>query len=82
MSEEKFVKNWKMKNFMVKLFSRWEKVRGFSVDRNRALVTQWWDLAPLPLDPVVALEVVKGSLRPVELSLPLYLSPLRVVSPG
>jgi len=52
MSEEKFVKNWKMKIFMVKLFSRWEKVRGFSGDRSRVLITQRWNLIPLPMDPM------------------------------
>lgn len=52
MSEEKFVKNWKMKIFMVKLFSRWEKVRGFSGDRSRVLITQRWNHIPLPMDPM------------------------------
>lgn len=53
MSEEKFVKNWKMKVFTAKLFSCWDKVRGFSRKGSDAQGLGHRAVGPCPAPPWV-----------------------------
>lgn len=84
MSEEKFVKNWKMTIFTVKLFSAWEGVRGFSRKGSNAqgLVIEQWDFALLLCGCHHSSEDSKGVSGPCEAFPALHLSPLMEVSPA
>lgn len=60
MSEEKFVKNWKVKIFTVKLFSRWEKVRGFSGEGSKAQGLGHRAVGPCPAPPWMPQQFFEG----------------------
>lgn len=85
MSEEKFVKNWKVKIFMVKLFSCWEKVRGFSGEGSKAQGLGHRAVGPCPAPPRMPPELFegwKGVSAPHGAFSALHLSPWMELSPA
>ena len=83
MSEEKFVKNWKVKIFTVKLFSRWEKVRGFSGEGSKAQGLGHRAVGPCPAPPQVPQQLFEGwkGVSASHAAFPaLHLSPLMELS--
>ena len=85
MSEEKFVKNWKVKIFTVKLFSRWEKVRGFSGEGSKAQGLGHRVEGPCPAPsrvPQQLFEVRKGVSASCGAFSALCLSPVMELSPA
>lgn len=60
MSEEKCVKNWKVKIFTVKLFSRWFKVRGFSREGSKGPGLGHRVMGPCPAPPRMLQQLFEG----------------------
>lgn len=85
MSEEKFVKNWKVKIFTVKLFSCWEKVRGFSGEGSKAQGLGHRAVGPCPAPPWMPQQLFegwKGASAPRGAFPALRLRPLVELSPA